>query len=236
MRLVETQVLNSWVKSTAQFSRGGLMVLTAMFASLLWGNETGTDFARLLTSLSQEYGAGAEARGIAWRDQLTALDSATTMEQLAAVNQFFNQRVRYQTDQKIYGVEEFWATPAETLGAGMGDCEDFTIAKYTSLRQLGIPAEQLRLTYAQLKITSSRSQAHMVLAWYPSPNSTPLILDNFNPRILPASQRKDLKPIFSFNSEEVWQGLRTSTSASPSARISQWQQMISRAKEQGILM
>ena len=171
------------------------------------------------------------------QENVTKLGGLTVQEQLTAVNKFFNRRVRWKTDLEIYGAEDFWATPAETLGRGTGDCEDFTIAKYATLRHLGVPAEQLRLTYVQLKVTNTRSQAHMVLAWYPSPNTTPLILDNANPRILPASQRRDLQPIFSFNSEELWLGnSRASTSASPSSRISQWRQMIARSEREGIVL
>jgi predicted transglutaminase-like cysteine proteinase len=200
-------------------------------------DESRLDFVTILATLSTQYGAQAEARGIAWQENVTTLGGLTVQEQLAAVNQFFNRRVRWKTDLEIYGTEDFWATPAETLGRGTGDCEDFTIAKYATLRHLGVPAEQLRLTYVQLKVTNTRSQAHMVLAWYANPNTTPLILDNANPRILPASQRRDLQPIFSFNSEELWLGnSRASTSASPSSRISQWRQMIARSEREGIVL
>jgi len=213
------------------------LVLVTIAANALLNDESRLDFATILATLSTQYGAQAQARGIAWQENVTTLGGLTVQEQLAAVNQFFNQRVRWKTDLEIYGAEDFWATPAETLGRGTGDCEDFTIAKYATLRHLGVPAEQLRLTYVQLKVTNTRSQAHMVLAWYPSPNTTPLILDNANPRILPASQRRDLQPIFSFNSEELWLGnSRASTSASPSSRISQWRQMIARSEREGIVL
>jgi predicted transglutaminase-like cysteine proteinase len=213
------------------------LVLVTIAANALLSDESRLDFATILATLSTQYGAQAQARGIAWQENVTKLGGLTVQEQLTAVNKFFNRRVRWKTDLEIYGAEDFWATPAETLGRGTGDCEDFTIAKYATLRHLGVPAEQLRLTYVQLKVTNTRSQAHMVLAWYPSPNTTPLILDNANPRILPASQRRDLQPIFSFNSEELWLGnSRASTSASPSSRISQWRQMIARSEREGIVL
>ena len=236
MGQTETRV-TKWVKSTVRFSRGGILVLVTIAANALLSDESRLDFVTILATLSTQYGAQAEARGIAWQENVTTLGGLTVQEQLAAVNQFFNRRVRWKTDLEIYGTEDFWATPAETLGRGTGDCEDFTIAKYATLRHLGVPAEQLRLTYVQLKVTNTRSQAHMVLAWYASPNTTPLILDNANPRILPASQRRDLQPIFSFNSEELWLGnSRASTSASPSSRISQWRQMIARSEREGIVL
>ena len=236
MGQTETRV-PKWFKTTVRFSRGGVLVLVTIAANALLSDESRLDFATILATLSTQYGVQAQARGIAWQENVTKLGGLTVQEQLTAVNKFFNRRVRWKTDLEIYGTEDFWATPAETLGRGTGDCEDFTIAKYATLRHLGVPAEQLRLTYVQLKVTNTRSQAHMVLAWYANPNTTPLILDNANPRILPASQRRDLQPIFSFNSEELWLGnSRASTSASPSSRISQWRQMIARSEREGIVL
>ncbi|MGY0583711.1 MAG: transglutaminase-like cysteine peptidase, partial [Paraglaciecola chathamensis] len=74
-------------------------------------------------------------------------------------------------------------------------------AKYFSLKDLGVPAEKLRLMY----VTATRlRQAHMVLAYYEEPNSVPLVLDNINRRILPASRRRDLLPVYSFNGDGLW--------------------------------
>lgn len=237
MGQTETHIPKCWASTAKPLVKGCTVFFVTIAASILSGDQNGTDFTALINALGSQYGSEAEARGRAWRDNLEDLDAATVREQLVSVNQFFNQRVRWQTDSDIYDVEDFWATPAETLGRGTGDCEDFTIAKYASLRHLGIPATQLRLTYVQLKVTSTRSQAHMVLAWYAEPNTTPLILDNANPRILPASERKDLKPVFSFNSEDLWVGnSRQAINASPSSRISQWRQMIARARQEGVLL
>ena len=232
-----TRVPKQRLKTLIRVARVGCAIFVTIAANALWGDESRLDFTKILANLSTQYGPEAQARGIAWQDKLTALDARTVQEQLSVINQFFNQRVQWEDDIQIYGIKDFWATPSETLGRGSGDCEDFTIAKYTSLRYLGVPAEQLRLTYVQLKVASERTEAHMVLAWYPEPNSTPLILDNYNPRILPASERKDLEPVFSFNGSELWLGdSRASTTATPSARISQWRQIIARAQQEGILL
>ena len=82
-----------------------------------------------------------------------------------------------------------------------GDCEDYVIAKYFALRGLGIPDSRLRMMFVT---ALSVNQAHMVLAYYPEPNAIPLILDNINPRILPANKRRDLLPVYSFNGEGLW--------------------------------
>jgi predicted transglutaminase-like cysteine proteinase len=108
---------------------------------------------------------------------------------------------------QIWGQSDYWATPLETLAKGKGDCEDFTIAKYFTLLEAGLPNEQLRLIYVKARIggaASNVTQAHMVLAYYSEPDAEPLILDNLITDIRPASRRPDLQPVFSFNSMGIW--------------------------------
>ena len=92
---------------------------------------------------------------------------------------------------------------------------------YDSLLELGVPINKLRLVYVRATQEvagggGTIQQAHMVLAYYPKPNADPLVLDNLNKRILPASQRHDLSPVFSFNSAGLWQGTGNQTSGSNS--------------------
>lgn len=204
-------------------------------ANSLQATQWQTDFSLFLSVLADRYGEGAVQRGGAYQAELKKLDGMSVEDQLKGVNRYFNQAIVWKSDQEIYGTDDFWATPGETIGRGRGDCEDFTIAKYVSLRHLGIPANELRLTYVKLRLPGGRSQAHMVLAWYPKPGATPLILDNANPYILPASQRRDLRPVFSFTSETLWLASSNKrTNVDPSSRLSQWQQMLNRAKSEGI--
>ena len=121
-------------------------------------------------------------------------------DQLRAVNHFFNQ-LQFRTDQEHWQQADYWATPVETLASNGGDCEDFAIAKYFTLRQLGVPAAQMRITYVRaLKL----NEPHMVLTYYPR-RGEPLVLDILVPDLLPASQRTDLEPVYSFNAEGRWQ-------------------------------
>lgn len=189
------------------------------------------------THVLNTYGSEAAALASQWHRVIEQLRDRETEAQLAEINRFFNQSIRWTDDLQLYKKADYWATPAETIGLKEGDCEDFTIIKYASLLELGIPAEQLRLTYVRLRMPSGRSQAHMVLTWYSEPTAIPLILDNVNPRVLPASQRNDLKPIFSFNNNQLWVGPTNSTTASnPSARLSQWRQVLNRAAAEGIYL
>jgi predicted transglutaminase-like cysteine proteinase len=90
----------------------------------------------------------------------------------------------FDDDMSVWGQSDYWATPAELIGQGRGDCEDFSIAKYYSLIELGIPVSKLRLVYVKAVQTGPAGtflQAHMVLAYYATPNADPLVLDNLNP-------------------------------------------------------
>lgn len=148
---------------------------------------------------------------------------------LEGVNKFWNNTVREAEDIKAWRREDYWATPLETLGRGMGDCEDFVIGKYFSLVHLGVPPEKLRLIYVRAQV-DGRSVAHMVLGYYDKPDSEPLILDNLVHRIEPASRRRDLTPVFSFNAHAVF--VKGSQSAGVD-RITRWQDLLARMRQEG---
>jgi predicted transglutaminase-like cysteine proteinase len=142
-----------------------------------------------------------------WKDLLTSpknRDLAET-EKLRLVNDFMHQTPFY-CDPAMWCMEDFWAKPVEFLANDGGDCEDFAIAKYFTLKALGVADERLRIVYAvyQRGGPGGFTGAHMVLAYYSSSDADPLILDNINQDILPASNRPDLIPIFSFNSGGLW--------------------------------
>ena len=154
----------------------------------------------MFESVSARYGNKAEQRVREWQALLLKLENATTDKKLYEVNRFFNQ-VDFVEDIVQWHVEDYWATPIELLGNFAGDCEDYTIAKYFSLRALNIPENKLRFMY----VTATRPrQAHMVLAYYETSDAIPMVLDNLNKRILPASQRQDLIPVYSFNGDGLW--------------------------------
>ena len=188
---------------------------------------------RLLLLASQRYGDSGAAAVMAWRDLLTQAASQPDAAKLRRVNDFFNRRTRFGEDSDIWGRQDYWATPLEVLGRGQGDCEDFAIAKYVTLKLLGIPSEKLRLTYVKARIGGPQStlvQAHMVLSYYPAPNDEPLVLDSLISDIRPASRRPDLVTIFGFNAEGLWVGGATSASR----RFSKWQSVLARMREEGI--
>nr|WP_212915756.1 transglutaminase-like cysteine peptidase [Marinomonas lutimaris] len=157
-------------------------------------------YRKLAKQAGSVYGVGAEKRILAWRKLIDDSRSLAIVDQLTQVNNFFNQ-MEFVDDMSLWGKEDYWATPIEFLGMQAGDCEDFTIAKYFTLRELGVPDEKLRLVYVKaLKL----NQHHMVLAYYHKPTSVPVLLDNLDKELKPASKRNDLLPIYSFNAENLW--------------------------------
>lgn len=193
------------------------------------------DIEKMLRLAEARYGAPAVVAVTQWRDAMATARGLAETEKINRINDFFNRRVVFVDDVEAWGKTDYWATPLESLGRGRGDCEDFAIAKYVSLRSLGVPLDRLRLTYVRAQIGGG-SQAHMVLAYYPSPRAEPLILDNLVGDILPASRRGDLFPVFSFNSEGLWVGSGASEKASGSAtaRLSRWRDLIARMRAEGI--
>jgi predicted transglutaminase-like cysteine proteinase len=155
--------------------------------------------------------------------------------QLRTINQFFNRRIQFREDTEAWGQLDYWASPLESLDKGQGDCEDFAIAKYFSLLATGMPVAKLRLVYVRAQIGGPQGalQAHMVLAYYPAPGAEPMILDNLITDVRPASRRPDLVPVFSFNSEGLWQGVGPQAAGDPAARLSRWREILVKARAEG---
>jgi predicted transglutaminase-like cysteine proteinase len=104
------------------------------------------------------------------------------------------------------------------------------------LLAMGVKADKLRLVYAQARLSGAagRSVAHMVVAYYPTAGAEPLILDNLIPGLKPASARPDLTPVFSFNTESLWQATADErVAADPVARLSRWREVLSKARAEG---
>ena len=192
------------------------ILLTILATLLAMGCNPSNAQLRPESSLGQ---AIEQARLTSWRsliEQSGALDEGSKLQ---AVNDFVNRTVSFVSDQQAWGQEDYWATPAQTIGRGVGDCEDFAVGKYFSLVEMGVASEKLRLTFVK---ALAANQAHMVLAYYPSPSAQPLILDNLDPRIRPASERRDLLPVYSFNDLGVFLAKTPQRASQPPQFLSRW--------------
>ena len=193
------------------------------------------DADRLQASMQSRHGAkGAQALR-QWLQMLQQQAGRPLAQQLAGVNQFWNRAVVQTEDSLLWSQPDYWATPLESLGRGAGDCEDYVIGKYFSLLRLGVAAENLRLIYVRARIGgvgSTQSVAHMVLGHYATPAAEPLVLDSLVDVILPAGQRRDLTPVFSFNAQGVYVA---GAQPSPVDRITRWRDLLARMQQEGFL-
>ena len=157
--------------------------------------------SELLSRIQSKYGVEASTRVEQWQHLMQTAQDLPEKEKLKQVNDFFNQRIEFVDDIYLWGVNDYWATPIEFLSKGAGDCEDYSIAKYFTLKELGVSESKMRITYVKaLKL----NQAHMVLTYFSSPRAVPIVLDNLTPQIKLATDRKDLLPVYSFNGSGLW--------------------------------
>ncbi|MBO2925770.1 putative transglutaminase-like cysteine proteinase [Pseudomonas sp. SLBN-26] len=203
-----------------------LLVACALLSLLALAN---WDFEVILKNAEKRYGnlGPARQRILDWSDLIQRSGELPEKDKLTAVNRFFNAKLRFVDDQRNWGQNDYWATPIEALVKGAGDCEDYSIAKYFTLRRLGIPAEKLRITYVK---ALNYNQAHMVLTFYATPTADPLVLDNLISDIRPASQRKDLLPVYAFNAEGLYTGGKRS---GDSKKLSRWQDILQKMRAEG---
>lgn len=215
-----------WLKRVSLLALGLSLVLAsyALAEGLMLSDN-------VLGWVESRYGAGARGRVERLRDMLSENAGVDERDKLALVNDFFNE-IPFDSDWDLWDKEDYWATPIEMLGIRGADCEDFAIAKYFSLRQLGVPAERLRITYVK---AVKLDQAHMVLAYYPQADAEPLILDNLIDQIRFAGERDDLVPVYGFNGESLWLAANRGqgSKVGGSSRIKRWNDL--RAKMAGEL-
>lgn len=142
-------------------------------------------------------GVESNCAGPTWVEFLDSLETDALSEQLIQVNRYVNETT-YIQDVANWGKSDHWAAPAEFFAKG-GDCEDYAIAKYFSLRKLGFPPEQLRIVVLRDR---RRRQVHAVLAvtW----GNRTLVLDNLRDRIVPWRELHDYLPIYSLNEQSAW--------------------------------
>lgn len=203
-----------------------LTVITALVVSSLAGALNPKE-QQWVDAVGAIYGPRAAKRVETWRAEMLHYRDLAERQKLTEVNRFFNQ-LYFVNDDVLWGKNDYWATPLEFLGSNAGDCEDFTIAKYFSLLELGVADKKLRLVYVK---AIELNQFHMVLAYYETPAAQPLILDNLNPQITPAAQRRDLLPIYSFNGQHLWlMKSKNGELAGNSSRLSLWNDLRSRER------
>jgi predicted transglutaminase-like cysteine proteinase len=188
-----------------------------------------------MIAAAQKLGPRSLTEVRALQSVMSAAQHMDDLAQLTALNQFFNRRIEFRDDSEVWGQHDYWASPLELLSRAQGDCEDFAIAKYFTLLALGMPSSKLRMVYVRVRLggPGGPTRAHMVLAFYATSGAEPLILDNLISDVRPASRRPDLEPVFSFNSDGLWQGVGSQSAGDPVSRLSRWRDVLAKARAEG---
>ena len=132
-----------------------------------------------------------------WNELVARVQNASTLEKAQAVNTFFN-RWPYRTDDSLYKIEDYWATPEEFLKKS-GDCEDYAITKFYALVKLGVDPSTMRI----VALTDTIQQVgHAVLAVYTDGDA--YILDNMTSSVMTHDRRKQYLPHFSLSMVYRW--------------------------------
>ncbi|CAD7847591.1 MAG: hypothetical protein [Olavius algarvensis Delta 4 endosymbiont] len=154
-----------------------------------------------IATLNKAYGEQAVKRLNSLLVMMDTMVSSPEDKIVVAVNRFFNQ-LEFSPDMDTWQKKDYWASRLEFLGKGQGDCEDFAVAKFLTMVQLGVPEQKLFLTY--VKAIGYPEAAHLVVTYYQQPGAVPYVLDNYDQRILPATQRNDLIPVYSFTANDLY--------------------------------
>lgn len=220
------------IKYPNKYLYSGLLILTmALSLSLPLIAELNIT-EKMLAKIEKKHNKYARERVELWQKLLSdpASKKLADKEKLELVNNFFNMNVLFMNDSDLWGKEDYWATPLEALSVGAGDCEDYSIAKYFTLKQLGVAEEKLRITYVK---AVKLGQAHMVLTYFENKRAIPLVLDNINPEIKPANQRKDLIPVYSFNGGGLWlsKSRGSGKRVGDASKLSLWEDLAARMEK-----
>lgn len=216
----------------SRYRRGLPLAALWLACAAFWPPAASAWDAARMAQAAQDRGPGAVAAIAALQTLLRTSALQEDVQRLQGINDFYNHRIAFATDLEVWGVDDYWASPLQTLARGRGDCEDYAIAKYATLLAAGVEPQRLQLVYVLARQPrSSAAQAHMVLTWRSAADAEPLVLDNLRPEVMPAALRPDLTPLFSFNAEGLWQA--NQPAGDPMVRLSRWRDVWRRTREEG---
>ena len=164
-------------------------VTLVLFSSILWADVKLQPWSdNVFKQIGVEYGEAASTRMRNIYQLIIENEDKPVREKLENANNALNA-LPWITDRDKWSAEDYWATPFETLTQFGGDCEDMAIGKLVVLRLMGIPKNNLRLGFVQIRRTG---ESHMLLVWTNDDRTESLVLDNYVKTIKNAKDRMDL--------------------------------------------
>ena len=131
-----------------------------------------------------------------WHGFLKKIKGLDPKRQIRQVNSYVNATT-YREDKRVWGKGDYWAAPGEFFARG-GDCEDFAIAKYLSLKSLGFDPAKMRI----LVLKDPVRGLHAVLLV--EHGGETLVLDNLSQRVKTWNEVPSYKPLYSINEARFW--------------------------------
>ncbi len=132
-----------------------------------------------------------------WWKFIRSLKNIHPAKQIEYVNTELN-KFPYKQDNWIYQRNDHWASPSEFLKNG-GDCEDFAIIKYMTLRRLGFRADQMKIAMVY-DIYSGTDHSYLVVDY----GKQIFVLDSREQQTSPHIFAKRFKAHYSFNENGIW--------------------------------
>lgn len=141
--------------------------------------------------------------GSEWESLKQKWSALDDIKKLEAVNRFWNQWP-YKTDPVAYGKKDYWAAPYEFV-KNSGNCEDYSISKYYTLRELGFSQDMLRILVVRETV---RNIGHAIVGVLIGNDI--FILDNLANAVVPIRYIRNYDPQFSVNENYRWVHLKPS--------------------------
>jgi len=211
-----------------------LLIVLFLLSSNLFSQDSEKFLTLFTPELKQRFTAtyGDKARKTLeqWLTLITENSDQDDWHKMRLVNHFFNKKITFVNDIIHWKEKDYWATPLEFIGTQGGDCEDFALAKYFTLKAMGVNPSYMRLMYVR---ALTINQPHMVLIYSQEVDEMPLVLDNINPKILPANHRRDLKPVYSFNGDGLWLAKAKGLGKQVKGKggVTRWQDIVTRIED-----
>ncbi len=133
----------------------------------------------------------------AWMKFIKKISKKDKWTQVKEVNRYMNQ-AKYITDNVNWGKKDYWSSPGEFFSR-FGDCEDFSIAKFLSLKMLGFSDDEIRVVVVKDLNLKIGHAVTVVLV-----KGKAFVLDNQIKQVVESSTIKHYEPVFSIGLKSWW--------------------------------
>lgn len=152
---------------------------------------------RILKSDVSETNNSQDKNVTAWKDFTQSIQGQPKLRQMMRVNIWF-EKFNYKQDNLVYNQDDYWTTPVEFLTKG-GDCEDYAIIKYMTLRHLGFPAKAMKIAMVY-DAYSGTDHSFLVV----ENDGVEYVLDTREKLVVERYMKNRYKPHYAFNEDNVW--------------------------------